>query len=101
MHLALVLKTKNDFTSNSDYIYGTSYTIGSGAYQVTSNGKLSSITWNNINLRTLLGDMYDKYNTFNLCLNTISTSQANTIDPSPDSKNVNLRLSGLPFINQT
>ena len=96
----LVLKT-NDFTSNSDYIYGASYTIGSGAYQVTSNGKLSSITWNNINLRTLLGDMYDKYNTFNLCLNTISISQANTIDPSPDSKNVNLRLSGLPFINQT
>ena len=44
--------------------------------------------------------MYDKYNTFNLCLNTISTSQANTIDPSPDSKNVNLRLSGLPFLNQ-
>ena len=32
---SLVLKT-NDFTSNSDYIYGASYTIGSGAYQVTS-----------------------------------------------------------------
>jgi hypothetical protein len=90
---SLILKT-SDFTSNLDYTYG-------GSYQNITNGKLSSITWNNINLRTLLGDMYDKYNTFNLCLNTISTSQANTIDPNPECKNVNLRLYGLPFINQT
>ena len=39
--------------------------------------------------------------TFNLCLNTISTAQANTIDSNLDSRNVNLRLYGLPFINQT
>ena len=65
------------------------------------NAKGSSMTWNNINLRSVLGTLYDKYDTFNLCLNTISTSQANTIDVNPDSKNITIKLGGLPFINQT
>jgi len=95
-HSSLILKT-SDFTSNSDYLYGNSYNNGKNS----SNAKLSSITWNNINLRVLLGDMYDKYDTFNLCLNAISTSQANSIDPFHDSKNVSIKLSGLAWLNQS
>jgi hypothetical protein len=45
--------------------------------------------------------MYDKYNSFNICLNTISTTTANTIDPNTESKNVILKLSGLPWLNQS
>jgi hypothetical protein len=61
-------------------------------------------TWNNINLRTLLGDMYEKYDLFNICLNTITTSQtgfAGDIGINADDLNVIIKLSGLPFINQT
>jgi hypothetical protein len=63
-------------------------------------------TWNNINLRTLLGDMYDKYDLFNICLNTITTAGAgrNTLylgGNVADNLNVIIKLSGLPFINQT
>ncbi len=36
------------------------------------NALRTSFTWNNISLRTLLGPMYDKYDTFNLTLNSIS-----------------------------
>lgn len=93
---SLVLKT-SDLTQNSSYLYGQPFNIQHGSM----NAKSSSITWNNINLRVLLGDMYDKYDLFNICLNTISTSQANTIDVNPDSRNVNVKISGLPFINQT
>jgi len=92
----LVLKT-SDFTTRSDYIYGLPYTNQLGSM----NAKGSSITWNNINLRTLLGDMYDQFDIFNICLNTISTAQANTIDPNADSRNVNVKIGGLPWINQT
>ena len=60
---SLVLKT-SDLTSKSDYVYGVPYVNQSGSM----NAKGSSITWNNINLRTLLGDMYDRYDIFNICL---------------------------------
>ena len=61
-----------------------------------------NITWKNINLRTVLGDMYDKYDLFNLCLNTISTSVGTlTGTTNNDQRNVILSLSGLPWINQT
>ena len=60
------------------------------------------MTWNNINLRTLLGDMYDQYDRFNLCLNAIVTSTApNPLGDAIDDKAVLVRLSGLPFVNQT
>jgi len=62
-----------------------------------------NITWNNINLRTVLGDMYDKYDLFNLCLNTVSTSNSALTNANTDNnqRNVIMSLSGLPWINQT
>ena len=45
----------------------------------TINGSKSNMSWSNINLRTLLGDMWDKYEYFNLSLTEISTA------PSPSS----------------
>ena len=95
-HASLVLKT-SDFTTRSDYVYGQPYLFSNGSI----NGKMSSMSWNNINLRTVLGDMYDKYNTFNISLASISTSTANKIDTYNESRNIVLKMSGLPWINQT
>jgi len=96
LNASLILKT-SDITQQSTYLYGNAFSSQVGSM----NAKGSSITWNNINLRTVLGTLYDKYDVFNLCLNTISTAQANTIDVNPDSKNITMKLSGLPWINQT
>ena len=52
-HAKLVLKTVESSTIN--------------------NATNSSFTWNNINMRTLLGAMYDKYDTFNLKITAISS----------------------------
>ena len=94
---SLVLKT-SDFTTDPNFYYGIIYNSSRGS----ANAKLSSMTWNNINLRTLLGDMYDDYDIFNICLNSISTATANPIlDLNDDVKNVFITLSGLPLINQT
>ena len=68
----------------------------------TSNTTRTSTTWSNINLRSLLGTMYDKYDTFNLCLNTVATGVSQSYyNASPNDLQVLLRISGLPFINNT
>jgi hypothetical protein len=88
---------------SSDLTLGTTNQYGScDQYRLTQ-------TWNNINLRTLLGDMYDKYDLFNICLNTISTAGAGVNGTllggvavtAADNLNVIVKLSGLPFVNQT
>ena len=60
-------------------------------------------TWFNINLRVLLGDLYYQYQYFNILLNSISTSAASASGTQgvAEDKIVYVKMSGLPFINQT
>ena len=72
-----------------------------------SNSARSELEWYNINLRTLLGDLYDKYDTFNLCLTSISCAKATEpvggtyLANNIDNAHLTIYISGLPFINQT
>ena len=82
------------------------YSPVTDATYIKSNGTCNkfrtSFTWNSINLRTLLGDMYNEYELFNLCLNSITTSMPiDDITTCPDNLAVRVNMSGLPFINQT
>jgi hypothetical protein len=62
----------------------------------------TNFTWNNINLRTLLGHMYDKYDLFNICLaNITQATGAGNFGDTDDDIIVQIYLKGLPFINQT
>lgn len=66
-----------------------------------ANTNRTSCTWLNIDLRMLLGDMYNKYDRFNLCLNTIAQSiETITFTSNTDSQCL-IRLSGLPWINNS
>ncbi len=63
--------------------------------------KLTNFTWNNINLRTLLGHMYDKYDLFNICLANVTQSNgAGNFGATNDDIIVQIYLKGLPFINR-
>ena len=84
----LVLKT-NVLTTN-----GTTNAFGSG------NSTLTSFTWTNINLRILLGDMFDKYDRYLLLLQNISQSNAGAIATSDD-KAILINMNGLSFVNST
>ena len=85
----LVLKT-------SDLTNGSTTNIGS-CDQYRQN-----FTWFNLNLRTLLGDQYEQYDYFNISLVSMSSSAASaTNQGNVDDKTVYVKLSGLPFINQT
>ena len=77
------------------------------------NSTNTVMTWKNIDLRTLLGTMYNNYDLFNLTLNSIATSkvkQAYNATASAgngyamgDAENLAtmVQIAGLPFINQT
>lgn len=96
---SLILKT-SDITSSPDFLFNyTDYTGERGSI----NKSLSSITWNNIDLRTLLGDMYDEYDEFNLVLKQVASNQSNArFEGVPyNSRGVYFRISGLPFLNST
>jgi len=63
---------------------------------------MSSMTWNNINLRTLLGSMYEKYDIFALVPTQIQSINAGTAPgTSSEDRNLLVFVSGLPFINNT
>ncbi len=68
-----------------------------------SGGTIRAInTWNNIDLRALLGDMYDRYDKFNLILDGIASQRtAADLGVVDDDIMLNITISGLPFINQT
>jgi hypothetical protein len=63
---------------------------------------LTNFTWTNINLRTVLGPMYDKYDLFNIYLTNIMTvNTTNNYGSSVWDLSVSIFMSGLPFVNQT
>ena len=66
----------------------------------TSNSMNNIFTWTNINLRTLLGDMFDKYDRFLLLLQNISNAVPTAApESSSDDKVFLINMSGLNFIN--
>ena len=67
----------------------------------TSNSTNTIFTWTNINLRTLLGDMFDKYDRYLLLLQSISTAVAGTIGADNDDRCCIINMSGLSFVNST
>ena len=83
----LVLKT-------SDLVFDQTNSVGS------ANATGTKCTWNNINLRVLLGNLYSKYDRFNLCLNTFTTGPLVGVVPDADTGTY-ITLSGLPFVNNT
>ena len=66
-----------------------------------SNTLLTSHTWRNICLRTLLGDMYDKYDTFMLKPVYIASAAPPALQAGsqPDDRMLVFNIQGLPFIN--
>lgn len=71
-------------------------------YGTITNNRCN-ITWKNINMRQLLGEMYDKYETFNMYLYQVVQSSAfsGTAPVSAQNALVDIRIKGLQFLNQT
>jgi len=61
----------------------------------------TQMTWNDVNLRLLLGDMYDSYDLFNLNIIQICSTMSISFGITPHDRSITLLIDGLPFINQT
>ena len=79
-----------------------------GAYnaQTVIDAK-TNFTWTNINLRAILGDMYDRYDKFMLRIDSIVQSAAYNVDgntgyqigSNADDLLLNINIGGLPFLH--
>ena len=86
---------------NASFILRTSdlptAAAGANSNGSTNNGSASSFTWNNIDMRMILGDLWDKYEYFNICLaSTIFSSGAITYATN-DNKMGCIYMSGLDW----
>jgi len=87
-----------------------SVTFDSGYYDLPTGSSVQTVFSVPFDLRIALGDMYDRYNTFAICLNSISffaqlTSYTSINTPLlgtfGSSALVNCGMTGLPWINYT
>jgi hypothetical protein len=85
-HASLILKP-NLLTINASNNYGT------------CNAGRSIYTYTNINLRNVLGSLYDKYDKFNLILKNVMCEAVNTWGTAAQDQAVTINISGLNFIN--
>ena len=95
----LILNTLdiNPSTDSTDYY---NQTVDNQFGTITNNR--CNLTWKNVNLRNLLGTIYDRYETFNLYLYQVS--QAWGFGLAPSSKPhllVDIRLGGFPWLNNS
>jgi hypothetical protein len=97
MSVNLILKSTDISTSTTttDY-YNNSVVSINGT---VSNNRLSFI-WKDINMKVLLGDLYDKYERFTISLIYISGSAVgSTAETLPSKRSLQVKLSGLPFVS--
>ena len=100
----LILKSSD--ISNLGYQGGPNYApVERTSDYVSQNGSINtlqtSMQWNNINLRSLLGDLYKDGGTYNICLDEITfglTSNLGAFSAIQNNKCFNINMSGLPFI---
>ena len=83
------------YNSNSatDYIGGLSTQYGS------INSDRNDFTFYNIDFKTILGTMYEKYDRFNLKLSCVIVSSSAGFGTADEDRAVKVNIAGLPFSN--
>ena len=92
----------NTFDISSSFDVDAYYnTTVDNQYGTISNNRCN-LTWKNINLRNLLGTIYDRYETFNLYLYQVSQTAAfGSVPSTAPYLLVDIKLNGLRFLNNT
>jgi hypothetical protein len=94
--------------NSSDILYGTAiynsntpngYTGGVSTSYGTINSDRNDFTFNNVDFKTILGTMYEKYDRFNLKLSCAMCSSSAGFGVSSDDRVLKVNISGLAFSN--
>ena len=94
----LILNTYDISTSTTATVFKDA-TIDNQYGTITNNR--CTLTWKNVDMRRVLGVLYDKYETFNMYLYQINQSQGfgASATCTANQQLVNIRISGLQFLN--
>ena len=65
----------------------------------TNNGSHSSFTWNNVDFKAILGDMYDKYDYFNIALISSASTGSGATYSTGDNRMGIIYMKGLRWQN--
>jgi hypothetical protein len=85
-----------DINSSATYADYFNKTILTAYGKVEENR--TKLTWTNIDMRQILGDMFDKYDRFNISLNFVGTSETGSgTETTSDFRFFQVMLSGLQF----
>ena len=74
----------------------SSFLLDSRNAQININNYCGEITFKNVKIRELLGDMYDKYDKFKLILTNMYSAPFTPVAPA-DRRLVGIKVKGLPF----
>lgn len=89
------------FSESASLVLKTSDLPANGTNNIGSSDQYyTNMTWSNINLRTLLGNMYDKYDKFALVPVAYQSNIGDgTFGATSDDRIVTINIAGLPFTN--
>ena len=102
--VTLILNTLDISTSQRGQSFNNAGTVYT---RDTQNGSMSNnkcdLTWKNINLQYVMGDVFDKYDSFNLYLYQINQSSGlgGSSTMSVSNALVDVKIKGLPFLNNS
>jgi hypothetical protein len=94
--VGFTLKTTdiNPSTGDSTIYLNQNFVNGNGRI----NHNMTELTWFNVNLENIMGEMYNKYDKFNISLNLFGmASQGSAPDADQDSRTLYVKMSGLPW----
>ena len=71
-------------------------------YGIAANNRCA-FTWKNVNMRLVMGEIYDRYETYNIYLYQINQTGglSGSTTTNPNQLLVDIRIKGLPFLNNT
>ena len=78
-------------------LYSSLLVAGTTNKYGTANTNFTELTFTNINIKQIIGSNYDRYQKFNLILNSIIIPVTAVAIPITNDANVMLYMSGLPF----
>lgn len=92
----------DNYTKSQLILYSSLLSAGATNSYGTANSTLTDMLFTNINMRTVMGTMYDSYNLYNIALTAVITPlSANVAGTTDSDRKLLVYMSGLNWLNNT
>lgn len=92
----------NNYSKSQLVLYSSLLTAGSSNSYGTANSTMTDMLFTNIDMRVVLGDLYDQYTLYNISLSSVITPLSPLVAGTTDSdRKLLVQMSGLSWRNNT